>query len=474
MSDDEKTTTNLIDLDQSNTSYFSRNSTFTHSMKRSSTIDHGAPSLQTRGRSRGVSDSYNISYASLHRVILKSDFQAISPELLDSQKRTMQEHNVTLTEYARRNKELNEAIAKKFDQLREYKAKRISDGDVKTAEARRNAVHLGKNTKAIVTEMEELKRHRVAARAIDLMNQNLRGDISNYERRILDARDRIEAIRKTMARCEEATEEEQGQIGDLEKEVAAKKLRAKRLEEKRDERVRLIAQLVSGTDIDVDLSKIFDGDFNHEHLVIEMKRLRDIAMKEAKQIRIANEMENEKMRLEYKRVIKESEKHINEYNLLKKAYYEIVYSQEQGADQIKILQANILAIEERIRENEAEYANSEEIADLLAQIQAKTEEVARLKIKLEEETIRKRALILQIEGKREKLDPELRKMNVLIKSMTVTSKRRMQSSSSVNMSRIESMNRTNSMDSRFMSTTTVTTTRPRQAPAINSSTSESD
>lgn len=376
------------------------------------TMDYYADPRYTSLYDNGEDAKLDCSVASIRDVIEeeKETFPILHKvqNTRKNQKEQMKEQNIKLARYVHENQNLDDKIRELIRELRESEGKN-SD---KTLELAKEMREIKTRSEGYLQQHNEIFQIRKKIGALDNINMNLHGDIGHLEHKIEYTSARIEALKQSIERANNAIKLDQAEIDHLEpkKKVLVVK-REKATEEHQEKIQRLMKMHLQAGHLD-------PSDFRPQ------PSDRDIE----KQLEKIREFRKQKFSPDLQAIIEENEKTAKAIEVAE------AYSIKLDKD-IKQLEAVQAKEVDKNRELESEIKFLRSRRDtLLDQIAASRtyydEEISRFDLRImnlqnlnnrlteqEKETMEKYRYVLNKElGYREKIDAELRKMNMLIHS----------------------------------------------------------
>lgn len=325
-----------------------------------------------------------------------------------NQKVQMRESNQKLARYVHENNNLDDQIRDLIKDLREAEG----NNSDKTLELAKEVRDIKARSNGYMQQHNEIFQIKKKIGALDNINMNLHGDIGHLEHKIEYTKARIDALQQSIDRADKAIKFDQAEIDHLEPRKKFLAVQREKAQQEHQERVqRLMKMHMQSGHLD-------PSDFRPKHNDKDVER----------QLERIREFRQQKPSRELQILIEENEK-------TAKAI-EIAESHSEKLDKdIKQLEAVQSKEIDRNRELEAEikYLRSKRAA-LLDQISASRtyydEEISRFDLRImnlqnlnnrlveqDRDTLENYRYVLNKElGYREKIDEELRKMNLLIHS----------------------------------------------------------
>ena len=127
----------------------------------------------------------------------------------------MQQQNRQLAAYMAKNKDLDDQIKRLIHELRKVEKKRESG----KSEIEIELNECDRKRKTIETIRDEITKKKISSRSLDVINENLNGDIMNVNARIRYTEAKIDAVRNSLDRCERAMENDKDDIERLKPEL---------------------------------------------------------------------------------------------------------------------------------------------------------------------------------------------------------------------------------------------------------------
>lgn len=168
---------------------------------------------RTLNASRNEANLLNSSVVSIRTILDEpdNDFTYLDSTKIKTQKQQMQEQNSKLAIYIEKNKGLEDEIRKLIQEWREIEQQK----DIKKSDIIQEEIQIKQKRELVNATKDDIVNLKIKARNLDLMNEDLESDIKAIDRKILYTKERIEAAKRGIIRCEKTMREDQNDIDEM-------------------------------------------------------------------------------------------------------------------------------------------------------------------------------------------------------------------------------------------------------------------
>jgi len=348
----------------------------------------------------------NMSVASFRQILDDDapDFVLLNDRVFKTQHQQMQEQNKKLALYMHRNKHLDEDIKRLIAKLKLVEANRINQSSQHETEF----MQIKTKERYIDDTKTEVKVKKTNIRSLEIINENLEGDIANLDDRIDYLHRKMAAVKKSLAKAMAAVQHDEDQVKMLEPEKEAlEKERDQQRRKHEKEMVRLMAAR---------RHRPADSDYVPEQMSQEdiSKILKELRLKYIRQIEnnpefIKGRDHNKELTVrivQQEKMAKDLQKEIDNNKKLLGKMEDRVNDGQHELDMLKFKIKQSLSALEKQREY------------ITASLERIDSELFRLEMQKEVLTAQQQEAmgqLLQFTAKREKLEPELVKMGGMIR-----------------------------------------------------------